>query len=151
MRLKKTDREKLYKAKGKSSTITWPEDAPFPRKGKRYAVYNEDGDRMFSVRVEGAQKLAYETRATVKIDDDPFLPMIGINGVRRDDGGYETEPERVDRGYEKILCNENLYKSGLVRDESRRRAKSQEASKKASKGRLAQEYAIREQKRLEAA
>lgn len=41
MKLSKATRKKLYDAQGKPVQITWPEDAPEPRKGKRYAVYTE--------------------------------------------------------------------------------------------------------------
>lgn len=151
MKLTKTDREKLYKAKGAVVEIIWPEDAPSPRNGKRYKVVNKDEEKLFSVRVEALKRSPYEIKATVRIDDDPFLPMIGINGVRLEDGSYETEPERVDEKYEELLCEVNDYGSRLIRAEHRHERKTAEATRKASKGRLAEEYAIRQQKRLEAA
>jgi hypothetical protein len=124
MKLKKTDRERLYKAKGAMVEIIWPEDAPSPRNGKRYKVVNKDDEKLFSVRVERLKRSPYETKATVRVDDDPFLPMIGINGVRLEDGSYETEPERVDEKYEELLCEVNDYGSRLIRAEHRHEAKT---------------------------
>lgn len=135
MKLKKTDREKLYKAKGAMVEIIWPEDAPRPHNGKRYKVVNKDEEKLFSVRVERLRRSPYEVKATVRIDDDPFLPMIGINGVRLEDGSYETEPERVGASYEATLCRRAEYKHRLATAERR------------SSGKLAEEWAVREQRR----
>jgi hypothetical protein len=150
MKLDKKDRERLYKAKGKAITVAWP-DSERPRNGKRYVVYGDDGKKMFSVRVERSQTLRYETKASIKLDEDPFLPMIGIGGVRREDGGYETEPERVDAHYEGLLVMEAEARNALHQGERRQHLKTSEARSKASRGRLAREYALRQQMRLETA
>lgn len=125
MKLEKKDRERLYKAKGKPITIEWPLDHA-PRRGQRHAVHGDSGERVFSIRVEGV--IWRDGCALVKIDNDPIRIMPGL-GV--------DEPERVHADYEAILCNEATYRNRLLRAEH------------TGRGRLAQEFAAREQKRLE--
>src|SRR3984885_8452027 len=100
----KTTRNGLYEAEGKPIQIAWPEDAPLPSWGRRYPVYSEKGDYAFTVRLEGSHRGSYETRATVRIDNDPSRVLPGLNGVRTAAGDYETEPEQVDRAYEDRLA-----------------------------------------------
>lgn len=135
MKLEKKDRERLYKAKGKPVKIEWPLEYA-PRRGQRHAVHGDSGERVFSVRVEGV--IWRDGCALVKIDNDPIRIMPGLT----------HEPERVHADYEALLVNENAYKSRLIRAEHRQRQKSTEAMANASKGKLANEFAVRQQKRL---
>lgn len=137
MNIPKQDRKKLYE--GKPVTIDWPTDAPEPHAGKRYAVYSEeDGTKLFSIRLESSKRSRYgTTRATVKIDNDPVRVLPGLPGVRAEDGSYETEPERVSGEYEGKLSLEASQRTAVLKAE------------RTGSGKLAEEYASRQAKRLE--
>lgn len=112
MRLCKEDRERLYS--GKSETIVWPPDAPEPRRGHKYSVYTESGQRAFRIVVEGSRRLAYETKATVRIDGDPVRILPGLKGVRNELGDYVPEPERIDRDSEDRYAMQAAQRSALL-------------------------------------
>jgi len=138
VKLDKIDRERLYRAKGKAIKLEWPLDSA-PRRGQRHAIHGESGERVFSIRVEGV--IWREGSAEVKIDDDPIRILPGL----------ADEPERVHHSYEDLLVREAEARNALHQGECRQRQKTAEAGSKASKGRLAEEYALRQRKRLEAA
>lgn len=115
MKLPKTARRRLYEASGKPILVTWPVDAPPPRKGKRYPVHNEEGNKAFQIRVEGRKG----DKALVRIDADPFRPMFGLAGQRNDAGDYESEPERVSAEYEARRALEGRTKTGILGAEHR--------------------------------
>jgi hypothetical protein len=125
MKLDKQTRKALYKAAPKAIEITWPQDAPLPSWGHRYPVYTEEGNYAFTVRLEASHKGSYETKATVRIDKDPARILVGLNGVRREDGGYETEPERVDQDYEERLAMTGSAKTAISGAEHRLEARRQ--------------------------
>ena len=110
MKLKKTDREKLYKAKGKAVMVEWPlQDAP--RKGQRHAVHGDSGERVFSIRVEGVRWR--DMSALVVMDNDPIRILPGL----------ADEPERVSSQYERLLCGEAEARNALLQGENVRRRK----------------------------
>jgi len=152
MKLDQETRKRLYKAAPRSIEITWPVDGPDPHSGKRYAVYNEEGNRVFTILLERSKKSPYETKARVRIDSDPVRILPGLNGTRREDNSYETEPERVSAEYEARLAIQGGAKTVMAGAEQRQRekAKDQGAEHKAGRGKQAREYAARA-KRLEAA
>lgn len=128
MKLEKKDRERLYKAKGKVIAITWPQEAPRARGGKRYAIYGDADEKLFSIRLERSKRGSEMTRAWVRVDNDPIRILPGLT----------DEPERVHEDYEVILCTEATYRNRLLRAEH------------SGSGKLAEEYAVREQKRVSA-
>jgi len=152
VKLGQDTRKRLYKAAPRSIEITWPIDGPDPHSGKRYAIYNEEGNLVFTILLERSKRGPYETKARVRIDSDPVRILPGLNGTRREDNSYETEPERVHADYEKLLAGEALQKTTLLSAEQRQRQKaaSKGAEHKAGRGKQAREYAARA-KRLESA
>jgi hypothetical protein len=140
MNLPKATRKKLYEAEGKPISISWPLDAPEAHGGKRYAVYSEeDGGKLFTIRLERSKRSPYGTKAMVRIDSDPVRVLPGLAGARLEDGSYETEPERVDEKFEGALVLEASQRNAVLRAEH------------TGTGKLAEEYAARQAKRLEAA
>jgi hypothetical protein len=123
VKLDKKTRKALYEAAPKTTEITWPQDAPFPSWGHRYQVYGDEGNYLFTMRLEGSHKGAYETKATVRIDSDPSRVLPGLKGIRTEQGAYETEPERVDRGYEDRLAMTGSAKTVIKGAEHRFEAK----------------------------
>lgn len=116
MKLKKTDRERLYKAKGKSVLVEWPL-ADAPRKGQRHAVHGDSGERVFSIRVEAVRWR--QGSALVVMDNDPIRILPGLT----------DEPERVSARYERLLCSEAEARNALLQGENvrRRQVESKEA------------------------
>jgi hypothetical protein len=124
VKLSKKTRKRLYEAGTEVIKISWPASAPEPWKGRRYPVYSKDGRLSFHVRVEWHSKRAAKVqKAKVRIDNDSSRPMIGISGVRRDDGSYESEPERVHKLYEDRMALEASAPNACVVAEHVRQAK----------------------------
>jgi hypothetical protein len=143
MNLPKATRRKLYEAKG-PLWIEWPEGLD-PHPGKRYAVHSEeDGSRLFSVRVEKTRERGEEAR--VKIDNDPVRVLPGLPGTHNEQGDYESEPERVSAEYEDKLCLEASAPTAML-GAAHRDVQGALDSKK--QGKQARERVARAQKRLE--
>ena len=120
MNFPKKTRKALYEAKG-PIWINWPEGTD-PHPGKRYAVYSEeDGSRLFSVRVEKTKERG--AKALVRIDNDPVRILPGLQGVRNEQGNYEPEPERIDEVTENRYAMEGRTKTGELGAEHRVGAK----------------------------
>lgn len=109
MKLKKTDREKLYRAKGKAVLVEWPLEHA-PRKGQRHAVHGDSGERVFSIRVEGVRWA--QTRALVVMDNDPIRLLQGM----------ADEPEKVSEAYEDMLCFEAAARNAILQGERQRQS-----------------------------
>lgn len=145
MKLTKKTRKRLYEAEGKPIQIAWPEDAPLPSWGHRYPVYSEKGDYAFTVRLEGSHRGPYETKATVRIDNDPSRVLPGLNGVRTAAGDYETEPEQVDREYEDRLAMVGRSKTIMLGVVQREVTKAESSGE----GKRAEEHVARAERRRE--
>jgi hypothetical protein len=123
VKLAKQTRERLYKAQGRAIEITWPQDGPDPRKGKRYAVYGEN-EKVFTIRVEKLRSRG--EKALVRIDDDPVRVLQGLSGQRNELGDYEDEPERVSEEVEAELAIHARRRFAQTREE----VQAEDASKK---------------------
>lgn len=143
MNLPKKTRKKLYEAKG-PIWIAWPEGTD-PHPGRRYPVHSEeDGSRLFSVRVEKTKDRG--SKARVKIDNDPVRILPGLQGTHNEQGDYESEPERVSSEYEAKLCLEASAPTAML-GAAHRDVSAAMGSKK--EGKQARERVARAQKRLE--
>ena len=117
MKLAKVTRKRLYAAEGKVIAITWPESAPRAVSGRRYPVYGSGG-KLFDIHVERVKNGA-TIKAWVRMDADPFRPMVGIQGIRNENGDYESEPERVSVEFERELAFRAMPASALLTAERR--------------------------------
>lgn len=122
MRLHKKTRLRLYTAEGPTS-FKWPQDAPEPISGHKYPVYGKGPKKLFSLRVEAVKRLSGGFKVTGTIDNDPFRPMVGIEGVRNEQGDYQPEPERIDEVTENRYAMEGRTKTGELGAEHRVGAK----------------------------
>lgn len=149
MKLAKVTRKRLREAQGKPIECKWPASAPEALSGHKYPVYGKDGF-LFQVRVEAVKRRQSNgetvTHATIVIDADPHRPMVGLQGVRREDGSYESEPERVDAAFEEKRAMEGRAKTGILGQSQRSLGEVRQNG-----GRLGKEAAARAHRRHEQA
>lgn len=123
MKLHKKTRTRFHKADGAPVEFSWPPTAPEPFRGHKYPIYTKGG-RAFSIRLESVKRRSSGTKVIAVVDNDSNRPMIGLQGVRLDDGSYESEPERVHAVYENQLAQEasqrNVFRAGEQRQSLRR-------------------------------
>lgn len=122
MKLRKATRKALREAAAKheSITIEWPPSAPEPEIGRRYPLSSFDPDARLRVEKRHRAEVESGWEAEVRLDYDQVRILYGLSPVKNDKDETETEPERVDSRYEKLLASEGRIKTAMQGNLNRR-------------------------------
>lgn len=122
MKLPKDTRKELREAalKHEPLSIEWPASAPECEIGRKYPLSSFAPDAR--LRVEKRHRAECESgwEAEVRLDYDAIRHLHGLAPTKNDLGDVETEPERVDSRYERLLAEEGRLKTEMMGEQQRR-------------------------------